>query len=309
MTTHCYACLGELETGHDYHPKCAKSLFGSTIIPRLDVELGKLHAAALAMIGKTSISGVQKKISVNVSADRLTLQIASERGFYILKPPTDTYPSLPENEHIAMLLARLSKVNVGEFGLIRIEDGLAFLTKRFDRTDDGRKLHQEDFCQLDSLSPSEKYNGSGELCARIIKRFASEPGIELLKLFKQLVFSWWIGNGDIHLKNLSITVDHEGIVKLTPAYDLVSTHLVMVGDPLALPIGGRNRKLQRSTWMKFAMYCGIGDKAASRVLDRQASVLSKAHQLIDNCFLPTPMKEELKNLTTERTESIVIVGE
>lgn len=309
MTAHCYACLGELETGHDYHPKCAKSLFGSAIIPRLDVELGKLHTAALAMIGKTSISGVQKKISVNVSADRLTLQIASERGFYILKPPTDTYPSLPENEHIAMLLAKLSKVHVGEFGLIRIEDGLAFLSKRFDRTDDGRKLHQEDFCQLESLSPSEKYNGSGELCARIIKRFASEPGIELLKLFEQLVFSWWIGNGDLHLKNLSITVDREGIVKLTPAYDLVSTHLVMEGDPQALPIGGRNRKIQRSTWLKFAKYCGIGDKAASRVLDRQASVLLKAHQLIDNCFLPTPMKEELKNLTTERTESIVMVGE
>ena len=309
MTTHCYACLGELETSSDYHPKCAKSLFGSTIIPRLDIELGKLQTAALAMIGKTSISGVQKKISVSVSADRLTLQIASEHGFYILKPPTDTYPSLPENEHIAMLLAKLSKINVGEFGLIRIEDGLAFLTKRFDRTDDGRKLHQEDFCQLESLSPSEKYNGSGELCARIIKRFASEPGIETLKLFEQLVFSWWIGNGDLHLKNISITVDYEGIVKLTPAYDLVSTHLVMEGDPLALPIGGRNKKRQRSTWLKFAKYCGIGDKAAIRVLDRQASVLSKAHQLIDNCFLPTPMKEELKNLTNERSESIVTVGE
>ena len=309
MNTHCYVCLGALETGNDYHPKCAKSLFGSTTIPRLDIELGKLHTAALAMIGKTSISGVQKKISVNISADRLTLQIASERGFYILKPPTDTYPSLPENEHIVMLLAQLSKVSVGEFGLIRIEDGLAFLTKRFDRTDDGRKRHQEDFCQLESLSPAEKYNGSGELCARIIKRFASEPGIELLKLFEQLVFSWWIGNGDLHLKNLSITVDHEGIVKLTPAYDLVSTHLVMEGDPLALPIGGRDRKLQRSTWVKFAKYCGIGEKAASRVLDRQSSVLLKAHQLIDVSFLPTAMKEELKRLTNERTESLALQSE
>ncbi len=305
MTKYCFACLGEIDSGGDYHPKCAKALFGSTVVPRLNVEMGKLHTAALAMIGKTSISGVQKKISVNISADRLTLLIASERGFYILKTPTDNYPSLRENEHIAMLLARLSKVNVGEFGLIRIEDGLAFLTKRFDRTEEGRKLHQEDFCQLESLSPSEKYTGSGELCARIVKRFASEPGIEMLKLFEQLVFSWWIGNGDLHLKNLSLMIDPEGLVKLTPAYDLVSTHLVMEGDPLALPICGRDRKLQRSTWIKFAKYCGIGDKAACRVLDRQASVLAKAHQLIDHCYLPPAMKEELKDLTVKRTESIV----
>jgi serine/threonine-protein kinase HipA len=309
MTKNCLACLGEIENGDDYHAKCAKTLFGSAIVPRLNIEVGKLHTAALAMIGKTSISGVQKKISVNISADRLTLQIASERGFYILKPPTDTYPSLPENEHITMLLAHLSRVNVGEFGLIRIEDGLAFLTKRFDRSEDGRKLHQEDFCQLESRSPSEKYNGSGELCARVIKRFASEPGIEMLKLFEQLGFSWWISNGDLHLKNLSLMIDLEGLVKLTPAYDLVSTHLVMEGDPLALPICGRDRKLQRSTWIKFAKYCGIGDKAACRVLDRQASVLANAHQLIDSCYLPQTMKKELKDLTTKRTASIIELGE
>ena len=57
--------------------------------------------------------------------------------------------------------------------------------------------------------------------------------------------------------------------------DLVSTSLVIADDPLALPIGGRNKNLQRSTWLKFAKYCGIGEKAASRVLDRQASVLNQ----------------------------------
>lgn len=302
MTT-CYVCLKSGADDNGYHPKCAKALFGSTTVPRLDIELGKMHTAALAMVGKASLSGIQKKISVNVSADRETLQVASGKGFYILKPPTDTYPALPENEHVTMLLAKLSGIRVGEFGLIRTDGtGLAFLTKRFDRNDDGSKLHQEDFCQLSELPPSAKYDGSGEHCAKIVKRFASEPGIELLRLFEQLVFSWWVGNGDLHLKNLSLMVDGDGIAKLTPAYDLVSTMLVIADDPLAMPICGRDRKLQRSTWMKFAAYCGITDKAASRVLDRQANVLSKAQTLILHSFLPSSMKEDLRKVIEGRSE-------
>ena len=72
-------------------------------VPRLNIEVARLHTAALAMVGKTTLSGAQKKISVNISADRQTLQVATGRGFYILKPPTESYPHLPENEHITLL--------------------------------------------------------------------------------------------------------------------------------------------------------------------------------------------------------------
>jgi serine/threonine-protein kinase HipA len=300
--SNCFVCLQNVTDPSGYHPKCAKSLFGSKTVPTLDIELAKLHTAALAMVGKISISGIQKKISLNISVDRKTLYVAAGKSYYILKPPTETYPFLPENEHVTMLLAKLSGLRVEECGLIRIDGNkLAFITKRFDRRIDGSKVHQEDFCQLAEMSPSEKYDGSGERCAKIIKQFASEPGIELLRLFEQLVFAWWIGNGDLHLKNLSVMVDLDGLVKLTPAYDLVSTVLVIPNDPLALPICGRDRNFQRSTWQKFAAYCGIGDKAALRVLDRQAKCLAKAQTLIKQSYLPKDMQDHLVAIIEERS--------
>ncbi len=305
MTTTCFVCLGGGADDTHYHSQCAKALFGSTTIPRLNLEIAKLHTAALAMVGKTSLSGAQKKISVNISADQQTLQVATGRGFYILKPPTETYPYLPENEHTTMLLAKLSGLNVGQFGLVRMEaDRIAFLSKRFDRNEDGSKLHQEDFCQLSEKPPSAKYDGSAELCARIVKRFATEPGIELLRLFEQLVFSWWVGNGDLHLKNLSLLIDAQETVRLTPAYDLVSTILVINEDPLAMPLGGRDRKLQRSTWVKFANYCDIGIKAANRVLDRQITLLPKAEAILDQSFLPADMKTTFKQHIANRTAEL-----
>jgi len=130
----CRICLKDVENGDDYHPRCLRALFGSAKVPRLDIDIGKLHTAALAMVGHTSLSGIQKKISVNLAADRQTLQVAAEGGRYILKPQTETYPALPENEHATTCVAQLVGIDVGQFGMVSLkDDSLAFVSRRFDR--------------------------------------------------------------------------------------------------------------------------------------------------------------------------------
>ena len=186
-------------------------------------------------------------------------------------------------------------------GLVALSDGsLAFISKRFDRLPDGRKLRQEDFCQLAEQSPKDKYEASAELCVRLLRKYASEPLIEILKLYRLLLFAWWTGNGDMHLKNLSLFTDTQGIMRLTPAYDLVSTRLVIPDDPLALPVLGKKSKLTRKTWVEFAEYCAIPRKTALRVLEKQASVEGAARDAIDACFLPAEQKIALKELLAER---------
>ncbi len=217
------------------------------------------------MVGHTSLSGIQKKISVNLAADRETLQVAAEGGRYILKPQTDTYPALPENEHVTTRLAQLADIEVGQFGMVSLkDDSLAYVVRRFDRLPDGHKLRQEDFCQLAEKSPKEKYDGSAESCVRLLQKYATEPLIEILKLYRLFVFAWWSGNGDMHLKNFSLLADEQGILRLTPAYDLVCTRLVIQNDPLALPVGGKKDNLSRNSWLEFAAYCQLPEKTAVR---------------------------------------------
>lgn len=298
----CRICLGTLKSEAHYHARCAKALFSSTRIPSIDIEMSKLHTVALAMVGSTSLSGVQKKISLALAADRKTLQVAASGGRYILKPPTGTYPHLPEIEHLTMRLARLSGIETAECGLIEVDGQTCFITRRFDRRADGSKVRQEDFCQLAEHRPAEKYSGSGELCARILKKFATEPPLELRKLFEQLLFAWWVGNGDLHLKNLSLLVDDEGIVKLTPAYDLVATRLVIPDDELAMPIQGRTKKLKRTTWRKFAKYCNLPDRVFENALARQIDALPKALELIERSPLVKYMREALVDHLSARTK-------
>jgi len=191
-------------------------------------------------------------------------------------------------------MASLVEIETPPFGLVWLKDGSpAYLIKRFDRTDDGHKLHVEDFCQLSEIPLKDKYQGSGEECVRILRKFASEPLVEIRKLLKVLLFSWWVSNGDQHLKNLSLLITPSGIRRLAPAYDLLCTRLVIPKDRhLSLSIVGKKAKLTRKTWLEFAAYCGIAGKASDRVLAEQVNALGPSIALIRNSYLSDALKEQ-----------------
>ena len=301
MKSPCPICLEDHEGKLPWHNRCLRSLFGAARMPSIDVEVSKLHTLALATVGQTTLSGIQRKISLGLLSGKTTLQLAAGRGRYILKPQSQTFPSLPENEHLTMRLASMVGIETPPCGIVRLPDGtFAYIVARFDRPVDGGKLHQEDFCQLARKSPKEKYEGSAELCARLVRTFATEPLIELVRLFRLLVFSWWTGNGDMHLKNFSLLTGKDGIHRLSPAYDLVSTRLVIPDDDLALPVGGKTRNLTRRSWIGLAEYCGIPDRVSSRLLQEFPAALERARPLVGRSFLPKAMQEAYVSLLEER---------
>ena len=301
MTGVCLSCLRPIQGDRRYHERCLRALFGMGRLPLVDVELGKLHTMALAMVGRTSLSGVQRKLSLGLDSKRMTLQVEVERRRYILKPPSEAFPALPENELVTMRLADLFDIEVPPCALVPLRDGpLAYLVARFDRPVTGGKLRQEDFCQLDEKSPKEKYDGSAELCVKVTRRFTAEPVLEVLKLFRLVLFGWWTGNGDMHLKNFSLLTASDGRPRLAPAYDLLCTRLVIRDDPLALPVGGRKEKLNRKTWEKFAEHCGLPLKMIARELARPRATLGKAVALIERSPLPNEMKRSYVELLNER---------
>jgi len=300
-------CLGNVPDDAEYHPVCLESLFGTNTLPTLDVELATLYSlAASKMAGKMSISGAQEKVSLTLSSDKTNMEVAATGGRYILKPETSRFSSIPQNEQLTMRLARLVAIEVPPFGIIRLkDDATAYITKRFDRLDDGTKLQIEDFCQLAEKRLKDKYDGSAELCVRILRKYASEPLIEIQKLYRLILFSWWVENGDMHLKNFSLITAPDGIRRLSPAYDLVCTKLVIPDDTLAMPVGGCDRNLTRRKWLDFAEYCEIPDRAARRLISEQVSALQPALRLVSASFLPTQMKEQYEGFLRQNTSVLV----
>ena len=302
----CLICLGKTKDAAEYHPACIERLFGTNVLPRLDFALGDLYAVAAQMAGKMSISGAQAKVSLRLSSDKSRLEPAAAGGRYILKPEPSRYSDLPQNEHVSMCLASVLEIETPPFGLIRLTDGaLTYIIKRFDRLDPGTKLQVEDFCQLSEKPLREKYEGSAELCVRILKKYASEPLLEISKLYRLLLFGWWIANGDMHLKNFSLMTLADTTRKLSPAYDLVSTRLAIPDDDsLALSMGGRNKKLTRRDWLDFGDYCGIPKRAVQRIVASQIGALDASIGIIGRSCLPERKKQEYETIVREHTEAL-----
>jgi len=300
----CRICLKPSDEDLGYHAECLESLFGTQSLPVLDIELSKMMGLAAEMAGKMSISGVQEKVSLRLSDDKSRFEIAPTGGRYILKPEPSRFAYVPQNEHLTMRLAELIGIEVPPLGLVELKDkAIAYIIKRFDRLDDGTKLQVEDFCQLDEKPIRDKYQGSGELCVRILRKYATEPLIEIRKLFKVLLFSWWASNGDQHLKNFSLMRTTEGRWRLAPAYDLVCTRLPIPSDrDLAMPICGKKSNLTKQQWLDFAEYAGIPERAAVRLLQEQIDGLEPSLRFIEASFLPEELKSEYQDIVWQNTE-------
>lgn len=304
----CLYCYKELKEGQtDYHPSCAKKMYGVKTAPVLPYNRSQIGELAKRVVrAQTTLTGVQAKLSLDVNhgqknePDRFT--IVGLWGRFILKPQTDTYRSLPELEDLTMHMAEAAKIAVVPHGLIRFDDGeLCYITRRIDRQPDGSKTAMEDMCQLSERLTEYKYKGSYEQIAKLIKKYSAVPQLDLVNFWEVVVFSWITGNSDMHLKNFSLYKTPLGFC-LTPAYDLLSTLIVMPQDTeeLALTLNGKKRKIKRSDFEKAMTASGLNEKVIQNMANKFGKAISKWIDLIDNSFLPNDMKREYKRLIIKR---------
>ncbi len=153
--------------------------------------------------------------------------VVDDKSNYIIKPQSETFKALPENEDLCMHLAEGFGIQVAKHGLGRLPSGrLAYLTQRFERVENN-KLACEDLCQHTETLTEHKCRGSYEKTGKTIKQFSTQAGLDALHYFELTMFSFISGNADMHLKNFSMLEKANGSFSLSPAYDLVSTLLVI----------------------------------------------------------------------------------
>ncbi len=248
----CLYCYQPLEQGQtDFHPQCSKKLFGTTTPPELPYTKDDIESLALQVVrSQVTVTGVQPKLSVDLEKEangKKRFTIVGLWGKYILKPQTELYVNLPENEDLTMHLATMVNIKTVPHSLIRFKDGsLAYITKRIDRDKKKGKIPMEDMCQLTEKLTEQKYKGSHEQIAKIIMLHSAYPVLDLLTYFEVLLFCYLTGNADMHLKNFSLYKPANEYI-LAPAYDLLSTKLVLPDDKdeLALTLNERKRKLKK----------------------------------------------------------------
>jgi serine/threonine-protein kinase HipA len=295
----------------DFHAACCRRLFGSAQPPQLPYSWAALNALAEQIVrSHVAVPGVQPKLSLHLESGgrrgggRFTL-VGLEGGF-ILKPPVERFPQMPELEHLTMRMAACFGMETADCGLIAMQDGqLALVVRRMDRVG-GRKLAMEDMCQLTDRMTEEKYRGSLEAVGRKIRQQSSHPGLDALRFFEVNLFSFLTGNSDMHLKNFSLIRSQAGEIRLSPAYDLLPTMLLLPEDTeeSALTIQGRKNRFTQRDFLALGNALGLTDRQVSNALGRFEKGLGAAIALVSAGFCSEEMKARYQALMKQRWERL-----
>jgi serine/threonine-protein kinase HipA len=144
-----------------------------------------------------------------------------------------------------------------------------------------------DFCQILGKDPDQKDQSTADACGGAARAYAG-PAVarELYRLF---LFSYWIGNGDLHLKNVALLQPPGGAYALSPAYDLLCTLFYGDDGRMTLSVRGRNKNITRRFWLDFAESdCGVPRDEAEAILDGMLARLPDALAMIQRSPLPNP---------------------
>jgi serine/threonine-protein kinase HipA len=309
----CLYCYHDLEEGQvDFHPACARKIFGSDTAPILPYTRENMSELARQVIRTSaSVTGVQAKMSLDVNRggkkEPSKFTIVGLWGKYIFKPQSAKYPNLPELEDLTMKMAEAAHIRTASHSLIRLADGeLGYITLRMDRGRNGEKISMLDMCQLTNRLTEHKYYGTYLQLAETIKKYSSVPMLDVQRFWEVVLFSWITGNSDMHCKNFSLLDSCNGEYVLSPAYDLLA---VLLADPqdteemaMSFTVGGEKTGFNRDTFMTAFTQSGISAAVANKMIERMKTFLPKWRTLIAQSFLPEKMKENYLILLSKRIE-------
>jgi len=270
----------------------------------LPFSASELRQEAVNRATKLSIQGVQPKLSAVLSVKNQQFEIVDQYGNFIIKPQSDIFPELPENEDLTMRMAKVYGIEVPLHGLIYSKDNSkSYFIKRFDRYGKSRKYATEDFAQLTGSSRDTKYNFTMEKIVKVIEDFCTFPSIEKAEFFKRILFCFITGNEDMHLKNFSL-ITKSGKTTLTPAYDFLNSSIAIKNpqEEMALKLKGKKSNFKAGDFIDYfgKERLGLNDKIIDSALKSMFEKTMKWNELIEISFLSEAMKEKYFKLMKER---------
>lgn len=311
----CLCCgkpIQEENAQKGWHKSCIKKFFGTAEIPEIEIDEETLELLAQESTTRGyTVPGVQKKLSLHLLSEKKNprLTLVNYPTGYILKPQVAEFEALPEAEQLVMCMAEGARISTVPHALVQSGENLAYITKRVDRIFEKnhvRMLAMEDFCQLDLRLTQDKYRGSYERCARIVDRYSSRKGLDMAELYLRIVFSFIVGNSDMHLKNFSLMETEEGSGEyiLSPAYDLLPVNVIMPEDKeqLALAMNGKKTNIRRKDFLIYADACGISRNSAEKMIGKLVGMKEIFIRMCGESLLPAYLQERFVALMEERVK-------
>ena len=256
------------------------------------------EATLAALLGRASISGVQRKLLVVKEGAAFRPVRPNELSTYIAKLASGNLNHLLELEYLTTLavthLLPNDKVVRMELAMIPSIHETALVIPRFDRSMTGKRLHHfEEFNQLLGKSSGDaKYDGGYEEMGQFILNSPGTIPAEADRLFRRILACLLVGNTDAHFKNFAMFHTREGL-RLTPLYDLVASSIYREYQSIALNVCNiRNMaigQLDAKHLIRMGLGFGVKGGAVVEATESLGKQLPHAMAAVEKSPIGTPL--------------------
>jgi serine/threonine-protein kinase HipA len=122
-------------------------------------------------------------------------------------------------EYAYYLMARSAGIEMSESRLLAEGPRAHFLTRRFDRDENGGRIHMQSLCAIDHLDFRIKNAHSYAQYFAVIRRLGIDDDA-IAQAYRRMVFNVAAMNRDDHTKNFSFLLPKNGVWELSPAFDV-----------------------------------------------------------------------------------------
>lgn len=203
----------------------------------------------------SSLGGARPKASV----------VDTNNNLWIAKfPSKNDDKDVAAWEMIAKELALKSGINMAQGNIQRFNNKYhTYLTKRFDRSEKGERIHFASAMTLLGHKDGEESSGASYLeLAEFITRHGASVEKDLEELWKRIVLSICVKNTDDHLRNHGFLLTENGWL-LSPAYDINPNEY---GQCLSLNISLDDNSLDTDLALEVAGYFRVENRKAEKII-------------------------------------------
>lgn len=273
--------------------------------------------------GAASIPGVVTKFSAIRDGRRYMVKRHGKAGSFILKLPSTFHPDLVEIEMTGFKLCQVLKLDCALAKIVpradtNLPDNIpadqVLAVKRFDRTDDGKRIHMEEFAQVLRYDPRAKY-GKGLMIdypamLGTLNQFSARPAQDVKEFIRRFVAFILMGNCDAHLKNWALVYPDGRTPQLAPLYDPVPVTSFFAA--VSQNDYGLNRaidqKLRALTWKDFeALFEKAGLRRVNHWVRVARTTVAEAQRLWP-AILATAPNAVRESITERLTGGVAIAA-
>ena len=179
-------------------------------------------------------------------------------------------------EYAYSLMARDAGIEMTECRLLEEGGRRHFMTRRFDRTSEGGKLHLQSLAALAHLDFNAAGAHSYEQAYDVIRRLDLPMNV-IEQQFRRMVFNVVARNQDDHVKNIAFLMDPRGEWSLAPAFDVTYAY-----NPEGrwtrhhqMTLNGRRNDFTVEDFRACAATAGLKRGRAETILDEVRTVVAR----------------------------------